>query len=246
MRTLVIDIETRPSMAYVWQTWKTTINKELLIEPSEIICFAAKWLGDVKTQFYSVFTHGKTQMIQAAYELLDTADAIITYNGKSFDIKHLNREFLLAGLTPPSPFKHIDLYLAVRGKFKFQYNSLDYVCQQLGLGKKVKHEGFELWEACMKNDPASWKTMKRYNVGDVKLTEDLYHRLMPWIPQLPNLAAYMNQDDICPGCGSDDVVKRGIIVTTTCGYQRWKCKTCGRWFQSVNRYSHTNVKAVTG
>ena len=57
---------------------------------------------------------GHDAMIEGIWKLLDEADAVVTWNGVSFDMKHLRREFVLAGLTPPSPWKDIDLMLTVK------------------------------------------------------------------------------------------------------------------------------------
>jgi len=79
-------------------------------------------------------------MIQAAHDLLSEADAVIHYNGNSFDMPWLHTEFLLAGMPPPEPYKNIDLLLAVRKRFRFVSNKLDYVTQAVGLEGKVHHE----------------------------------------------------------------------------------------------------------
>src|SRR5690349_14141247 len=98
MRILTLDIETSPSLAYVWKLWKENIPLQRLIETGEVICFAAKWYDQPDVMFHSIFHDGKDGMVQAAYELLSQADAVVTYNGKKFDMPHLNREFILSGL----------------------------------------------------------------------------------------------------------------------------------------------------
>ncbi len=56
---------------------------------------------------------------------------------------------------PPAPFKEIDLLTVAKGRFRFVSNKLDYVAQQLGLGKKTEHSGHELWVQCMAGIPKS-------------------------------------------------------------------------------------------
>jgi DNA polymerase III epsilon subunit-like protein len=53
-------------------------------------------------------------MVRQAWEMLDEADAVVGYNSKSFDMKHLNREFVLAGYPPPPPYTDIDLMNVVK------------------------------------------------------------------------------------------------------------------------------------
>jgi hypothetical protein len=74
----------------------------------------------------------------------------------------------------------------VRQHFRFPSNKLDYVAQELGLGSKEKHEGFELWVKCMQRDLAAWQKMEKYNIQDVILLEKLYTTLLPWIISTPS------------------------------------------------------------
>jgi hypothetical protein len=70
----------------------------------------------------------------------------------------------------------------VKANFKFPSNKLDYVAQALGVGAKFKHSGFELWIDCMAGDDKAWREMKKYQIQDVVLLEELYQVLLPWLP----------------------------------------------------------------
>jgi uncharacterized protein YprB with RNaseH-like and TPR domain len=120
-------------------------------------------------------------MVSTAHALLDLADVVMTWNGRKFDIPHLNREFLGLGFSPPSPYQQIDLYQVVKKNFLFPSNKLQYVSQALGLDGKVAHEGHGLWVACMEGDPEAWALMERYNKQDVWMLEEIYGRVQPWI-----------------------------------------------------------------
>jgi DNA polymerase elongation subunit (family B) len=240
LRILTIDIETKPSLAYVWDVWKVNIQPRQLLEEKETICFAAKWLGEKNVIYFSTFHHGKDRMLSEAWRLLDEADAVISYNGKRFDVPHLNLEFLRSGRPPPSPFKNIDLLLTVRHQFNFTHNKLDHVADKLGIGRKMEHEGFDLWLKCMKNDKGAWGRMKKYNIQDVILTEKLYKKILPWIEQHPNYAAVLG-DRRCPNCGSERLKKIGFRYTLTGAYQRLKCQKCGKFSRDVKRIHGAKV-----
>ena len=45
-KILLLDIETSPNTAHVWGIWQQNISINQLLESSEILCFAAKWLGE--------------------------------------------------------------------------------------------------------------------------------------------------------------------------------------------------------
>jgi uncharacterized protein YprB with RNaseH-like and TPR domain len=203
-------------------------------ETSKVICFSAKWLGAPRSsiEFYSV-QDGHDVMVKAAWDLLDQADAVMHYNGSSFDIPHLNREFLELGLGPTSPYQNVDLYRLSK-KFKFQSRKLEHVSQKLGFEGKVQHEGFNLWRKCLQGDEKAWKAMERYNKRDVTLMEDMYEVLLPWIPGLPNRRLY-DSDSGCPRCGSKHVQKRGISRTATSIFQQYQCQHCRGYFKDSRR-----------
>jgi len=240
LKILVLDIETKPSLAYVWDVWNVNIQPRQLLEEKEVLCFAAKWVGSKEIIYFSTFHDGRKDMLYAAWSLLDAADAVITYNGKKFDVPHLNLEFLKAGMTPPSPFKNIDLLLTVRHQFNFTHNKLDHVADKLGIGRKLEHEGFDLWLKCMKNDKNAWKRMKKYNIQDVLLTEKLYLKILPWIEQHPNYAAVFG-DERCPNCASSRLEKRGLRYTLTGAYRRLCCLKCGKWSRETKRIHGAKV-----
>lgn len=233
MKVLTLDIETQPNLAYVWDMWNANpgSNLKMVKEFGRVICFSGKLLDDFEVRYHSDFHDGHKRMVRKAHELLDYCDVVVTYNGKAFDIKHLNREFLLQGLTPPSPYKHIDLYQVIKGKFKFASNKLDHVASQLEIGSKLKHAGFDLWIECMNGNIDSWDKMREYNMQDVVLTEELYLKLRPWIDTHPNINSY-SEDEVegCTRCGSMDYQKRGTYATSYGVKQQYWCKNCGGWF----------------
>ena len=208
------------------------------MESSKTLCYAAKWLDDEDIYFDSVHQSKPKIMLKGIHALLESADAVIHYNGTKFDIPTLNKEFLLNKLLPPSPYKQIDLLRVVRSNFRFPSNKLDYVSQRLGLGKKHEHEGHALWVKCMNGDKDAWKRMEEYNIQDVVLLEDLYNNLLPWIKNAPNRNLYQDIAG-CPTCGSTRLQKRGIAVSTTGSYQRYQCRDCGSWSQGTKTTKKT-------
>ncbi len=242
-KILVIDIETSPNLAHVWSLWGQNVGLSQLLESGEVICFAAKWLGSKKTMFYSTFHNGKEEMVQQAWSLLDEADIVVHYNGKRFDIPHLNREFLEAGLEPPAPYAQVDLYQTAKSKFKFPSNKLDYIAQTLNIGAKTSHAGHQLWLDCLADKPKAWKTMRQYNIHDVELTETLYTKLLPWIHPHPNLNLYGGSG--CPQCGSSELRREGYSRTSLGIYQRYQCKDCGRWSRDKHKLGGTDVRGIS-
>jgi RNase_H superfamily len=232
VRTLVLDIETSPNLAYVWGLWQQNVAISQIASSTEVICFAAKWHGEKKVYF--------SRDMQDAFDMLHEADAVVTWNGDKFDIPHLNREFITRGMGLPSPYKSIDLLKTSRFKFKFPSNKLDYVAQALGVGAKLHHTGFQLWLDVMADDEKAWRLMERYNKQDVRITERVYDRMLPWIPSLPHPGLFDGGD--CPACGSDHSERRGYAYTAVSTFQRFHCLDCGRWYRSTKRVGSVGTR----
>ena len=242
MKLLVLDIETAPATALVWGIHEQHLGPHQIVEPVRILCFAAKFVGDRTMHFASEHATGKEQMLADLWALLDVADAVIHYNGKRFDIPHINREFLLAGTQPPSPYAQIDLYHTVRSQFKFMSNKLDEMCKAVGIGAKQGHEGFGLWKSCLAGDDKAWGRMERYNKQDVRITEALYERLLPWIKTHPNVSLVDRKVHACPKCGSLDLTKRGQAYTRVSVFQQWQCTSCSSYSRSGKRERGSDLR----
>lgn len=242
-KILIVDIETRPSLAYIWRVWQENIGVDQLIQPTEMFSWAAKWVGVDGVKFASTYHDGKKKMVQSIWKLLDEADCVMHFNGRKFDIPHIQREFLEMGLLPPSPYRQIDLIEAVRKQFRFTSNRLAHVSRVLGLEGKVEHEGFPLWVKCMNGDDDAWSRMREYNIQDVLLLEDLYDMLLPWLPAHPSIAAWKGED-VCPKCGSDQLQKRGFAYTQMGKFQQFCCGACGGWSRGNKRLDGTKIVQI--
>jgi hypothetical protein len=244
MRILLLDLETSPNLAYVWGLWQQNVSVNQMVSSTEVICFGARWYGQKKVQFSSIHHDGKEAMLKAIHELIDQADAVVGWNSASFDIKHLNREFVENGLLPPSPHKDIDLMRVAKQKFKFPSNKLDYVAQKLEVGAKVKHSGFELWVKCMAGDEAAWREMKKYQIQDVNLLVELYEKLLPWIKNHPNRALIDGRPEACVNCGGNSINARGMEVTGAGVYRKYQCQSCGKWMRGAKSEGTSTMRSI--
>ena len=232
MRLLLLDIETAPNLAYVWGIWKQNINPEWIAANGYVLCWTAKWYGEDDIYFHRLRKGKPISLLNPIHRLLDEADAVIHYNGTSFDIPTLNKEFISHGMNPPSPYKEIDLLLTMRDRFRFPSNKLDYIAQTLKIGSKIRHAGPQLWLDCMADKAEAWKDMEAYNRQDVLLLEKLYEKLKPWIKRHPNVAAH-DEVKACPTCGSEKIQRRGSMIASQLKYIRYQCQECSTWFRGV-------------
>lgn len=231
-RILVLDVETMMGKAYIWRMYEEVTNINMLLEPVTLLSWAAKFVGEDHTYFDSVQRNTREGMLENLWHLLDEADVVVGWNSNKFDLRHINAEFAEIGLGPPSPYRKVDLLQHVRRHMKFMSNKLEYVAQTLGIGSKKEHEGLGLWIKCAAGDKQAWATMEEYNIQDVWLTEDMFHRVRPWLPYTVNQS--IEGGHCCTECGSTDLESRGVRPSATRLYDRWYCRTCGTWSQSVS------------
>lgn len=230
MKILTLDIETSPIVGYVWGLWQQNLMIDRIIEPTRMLTWAAKWEGEDYVYLGSESFQSHEDMVLEIYDLVNEADAIVGFNSQSFDMKHLNREFVELGLDIPTKYKNIDLLRVVKTNFKFPSNKLDYVAGVLLGEHKAETGGFSLWARCLAGDKEAWATMEAYNIEDVLLTERLYQRLQGWVPAHPNRALWIEDqsEPVCPNCGSKHVVLKGVERPARVNaYHRYKCNDCG-------------------
>lgn len=238
MNKLYIDIETFPTESRHWGLWQQNIGINQIQKPGGLLCLAWAWAGSKKTYF----ARGD-EMYDAAFEILDAADVLVHFNGKTFDTKHLNTEFAIRKMGRPAPFRELDLLAVVKKHFRFPSNKLEYVSKALGLKGKVQTGGFQLWNDCMAGDAKAWLQMEKYNRQDVALLPELEQELLPWIgTNAPNANLFGGNG--CPTCGSASLQKRGLRHTTTGAYQRYQCNDCGSWSTDGKRIDGTQMRGM--
>lgn len=234
-RILFFDIETMANLAYVWGKYEQNViayKKEW-----EMLSFAYKFLGDLDVTCHTREGQKSDKLlVQKLQKLFEEADIVVAHNGDSFDIKKVKARMIFHRLAPPKVITSIDTKLVARRYFAFNGNGLDELGEHLGLGRKLKHQGFDLWLGCAADDPKCWKTMERYNKRDIVLLEKVYKRFLPYIQNHPNIARVLNPTikpgDGCPNCGSGDIEKRGIKFTFAQVKRNWRCLDCTARFTS--------------
>jgi hypothetical protein len=163
--------------------------------------------------------------------VLDSADIVIAHNGDKFDIKKSHTRIIKHKISLPSTFSQVDTLKMARAKFSFTSNRLDDLGEFLGLGRKVKHEGFGLWEKCQEGNKTAWAKMRKYNKQDVVLLEKVYLALRPWAAH-PNTALMSGNERACPRCGSERLKSKGWHHNKTISYRRLLCLGCGGYVRS--------------
>jgi hypothetical protein len=249
-KILTLDIETSPNLSWHFDTWHVDIAPIQIVEPSRMLCFAAKWEENKRIIFHHERETTHSDMVEHAVRLLDEADVVVTYNGDNFDLPWIEWERKLNGLTKPSPFVSVDLFKVIKREYKKApaRRSLDYITSQLGLTGKLQHKGyFPLWIDMNSDDEAvrekAHRTFRRYNKRDVLTTEELKFKLEESITNIPNVALYAPPTDpdpeTRPPCpkGHDAAIRQGYKRTKTRRYRQYQCGVCGVWFSDTRSES---------
>jgi DNA-directed RNA polymerase subunit RPC12/RpoP len=238
-KILTLDIERLPGLARVWDQRTTFIPVRQWTRLPQLLSVSAKWYGRREIMFRAAWDDPE-QMVRDVWSWIDEADILYTFNGDRFDIPHLRGSFLTAGLLPPSSYKSVDLFKVAR-KFGFESKSLVHLCQRLGLPGKTGHYDAELAEAAMAGDVKAQNTMRRYNNGDVKITEMCADAMRPWISGHPHVHTSSGDELHCPNCGSDQYERNGTQTAVVLEYAEYRCQGCGTPFRAghVRRVART-------
>ena len=242
--TILLDIETSPHMAYVWNIWKQNIQHEMMINRGYIMCATVKVLGDNQCFYYETRDENDYEVVKALMEWLSQADVVIAHNARKFDVPLIRARAIVHGMKPPAPYKVVDTLDIAKKEFRFIRNTLKNLAEELNCTPKDSHDkfpGFSLWSECMKGNDEAWEEMKLYNIEDVLTLEEVYLKLRPWDTQHPNITSEDDSEQSkCPKCGGVHLERRGYFHTNAGKYQKYQCKECGGW--SSSRYTENSNK----
>ena len=248
LKILIFDLERTPMKAYVWERWKQNISLDQTISESIILSYSAKWL--LADEIYSeVLTPAELddmsdyRLVKSLWSLINEADIVIAYNGNHADIPWIKSRFLCYNMPPTKPFISIDPYETVRKQFGFSSNKMDAIASYLNIANKLD-TNFNLWKRCMECDVEALNYMQRYNIMDVKILEEIYLKMRPYIKNHPNIGNILDLD-VCPACGCENVEKLDgqYYYTSVNKYQLYRCMDCGSVFRS-RKSEGTNTTVV--
>lgn len=235
------DIERLPGTCIFWDRRQHGgyLSKDYILSEPRTVSWAGRWYGQKKVEFFSEYHDGREAMLDALWDRLDEADAVVGFNSDRFDNPLVLADLFADGYEPPSPFQEIDLMKLVKRKFKFLSHRLGDLAEVLQLDdQKMDAGGIELWLACMAGDEKAWNKMRRYNKQDIETTTKLLERLEPWV-KLPTL----HDDDRRPECKrltcSDPylgMTRRGTRRTAAgTEYPVFQCRACGGYQSGSTR-----------
>jgi uncharacterized protein YprB with RNaseH-like and TPR domain len=118
------------------------------------------------------------RVVEEFVERLKDYSIIVGYYSTGFDLPYMRTKALRYGLDFPGygDLYHWDLYYTVSNKLKLSRNSLDSVCDYLGIPGKT-HLDKDVWRAAAYGDPKALKIVLEHNKGDVVITEQLHDKI---------------------------------------------------------------------
>lgn len=244
-RIIIFDLETAPDLNEALEVWTQLSNypgQTLRGQVQSVLCFGWKVLDSPEVEVkcawdypsWSSDVNDDRSLVEYAREILSSADAIITQNGRRFDFPVLQTRLLKHEIEPLDPkILHIDTKTASRGNLSFISNSLNNLGRFLLDEMKMDHEGWKLWVRTVRRDPEAAEIMRAYCGQDVLLLEKLYRKLRPFLQRIPNHNLFSPMKiNSCPTCGSTRLQSRGNRYMKTRAYRRYQCVDCHSWCQT--------------
>lgn len=243
IKRLFFDIETSYYLVPTFQFWKVNINPDNIIREKRIICICYKWQYEDKVhRLVWDKSQDDTKLIRDFIQVIKHADEIVAHNGDKFDMKELRTRALLTENLMFPVYRTLDTLKKARQYFRFASNKLDYIGKVLGVGRKLDHEGMQMWiDVCEHKSKKALDKMVEYCEQDVILLEDVYMALSPYIYHNTNFAILKGGSKWhCPECASKntqlshtDATAMGIIR------RHMKCNDCKKFFKISNKtYLH--------
>lgn len=214
-RILVMDIESSPMITATFSLWPDSIDHNAILQDWYVICAAWKYL-DKPTVYSTSLLDDSNQfekdpandvvVLAKIREVMQEADVIIGHNFKKFDYRKINARLIEHGMEPlPSGIQILDTLSEIKKVASFSSNRLDHLGKVLvGDGKIPTEKG--LWLKVLKGDKQAVKDMTEYCKGDVKLLEDVYLRIRPYLKNSPHLGVLHGESKYsCPKCGCGEM-----------------------------------------
>lgn len=239
VKILTIDVERQRGEWKVrrWDPYPPKfLHMDTMVSRPRIMCFAAKWYGSDEIIYFDERgrngkgTGGAKRMVKAMWELVNSADVIVTFNGDKADHPWMHEEFEHFGLPRPMPSRSIDLYKINKQRFARPYRSLRYLAREHGTAGKIDHDGKDLWDLCEQGDPDAWEEMREYNIRDVEVTEEIWLRQLSWLPGSAHLGVMIDDSETsrCPNCGSVRLTRQHKPARANVrAYEAFRCDDCG-------------------
>lgn len=241
-KRLFYDIETSYNIVKAWRIgFNINLNMNDIIQERAIITIAYKWEGEEDVTVLSWNKGCDKEIIKDFVKVMAEADELVGHNVDRYDTKFIMARALKHNIPVLPKYQSTDTLKLAKKHFMLNSNKLDYIAQYLGIGHKTKHRGMEMWDdIILRNDPKALEEMIEYNVQDVFLTEQVYHKLMEYsLPKVNHASKQTGDKHTCPQCGSDHAELHKTYISGTGTKTRlMNCLNCSTNF-TINNTNYT-------
>lgn len=241
-KRLFYDIETSYNIVKSWRVgYNLSLQPEDIIKERAIITIAYKWEGEEDVTVLSWDKGCDKKIIEDFVKVMSEADEMVGHNLDRYDTKFIMGRALKHGIPALPKYQSTDTLKLAKKHFMLNSNKLDYIAQYLGIGHKTKHRGMEMWDdIILRNDPKALEEMIEYNVQDVFLTEQVYHKLMEYsLPKVNHASKQTGDKHTCPQCGSNHAELHKTYISSSGTKTRlMNCLNCSTNF-TINNTNYT-------
>lgn len=240
-KILIYDIETSQLEADVWWSGKQYVSANRIKSEPRIITVAYKWLGsDIVEYLQWDENQSDEQLVREFVEIYNEADMVVGYNSSKFDNRFLNARAFKYNLDINIHVKSLDLMREAKKYFRMPSYSLNNISRFLDLPTKLQHSGIDMWDAIQygSKDEATqaMNLMIEYNIQDIIVTENLYHRMIKYIKSPIHVGVLRGgAKSTCPICGGTNVKLHKTTWTSAGVIQHiMRCEDDGHTFKISN------------
>ena len=122
-------------------------------------------------------------LLEEISRLYAKMDVVVTYNGKMYDIPFLNGRLMQWKMPPIPLIKHVDLLWHAK-KMRLVSARLMHVEALLDLPSSKFNVAPSHWIRAANGNAASLAKIVKHCKEDVKMTEELFHRLAPFVTNI--------------------------------------------------------------
>lgn len=241
-KRLFYDIETSYNIVKSWRIgFNINLNMEDIIQERAIITIAYKWEGEEDVTVLSWNKGCDKKIIEDFVKVMSEADELVGHNVDRYDTKFIMARALKHNISVLPKYQSTDTLKLAKKHFMLNSNKLDYIAQYLGIGHKTKHRGLSMWDdIILRNDPKALEEMIEYNVQDVFLTEQVYHKLMEYsLPKINHASKQTGDKHTCPQCGSNHAELHKTYISSSGTKTRlMNCLNCSTNF-TINNTNYT-------
>lgn len=241
-KRLFYDIETSYNIVKSWRIgFNINLNMEDIIQERAIITIAYKWEGEEDVTVLSWNKGCDKKIIEDFVKVMAEADELVGHNVDRYDTKFIMARALKHNIPVLPKYQSTDTLKLAKKHFMLNSNKLDYIAQYLGIGHKTKHRGLSMWDdIILRNDSKALEEMIEYNVQDVFLTEQVYHKLMEYsLPKVNHASKQTGDKHTCPQCGSNHAELHKTYISSSGTKTRlMNCLNCSTNF-TINNTNYT-------